>query len=128
MTHNPKIDTNPIAGIVPEGLVGRLESFQKWVLPGSPIEDVLKEAADVLRKLPPKLSDKQRLESLTFESNGYRIDSDCKSKTIRIVYFAKHNESGVLAYRLFDSSDAYEFAGRVLKAFDHVEGIDDASA
>lgn len=109
--------------VLPEGLVKRLEYFRQWVLPGSPLEDVLRDAADALRNQPTKQSDAKRLDDPTFQAHGYFIDRADEDKEVRIVFCCKPDQKGVLSYIVLDSPDAYEMAQAILKAYDQLEGV-----
>lgn len=110
-------------GIVPEGLVKRLDTMVTWEPADSPRAAALREAADVLRKLPTRFGDAARLEDGRFEAKGYRIDSDDDEKQLRLVFYSTAGQRDVLAYMLLDSAEAYEYATAILKNYDRMEGI-----
>lgn len=115
--------TEMIDGVVPEGLIKRLDSMVNWEPPDSPRAAAIREAADVLRNLPPKQSDAKRLDNLALAIKGYRIDTSEDPKEMRIVFFGLHGQKHVLGYLTFDSSEAYEFASGILRNYDELEGI-----
>lgn len=121
----PKIDIDalPPAGIVPEGLVKRLDTIATWEPADSPRAAAIKEAADVLRNMPIKLNDKKRLVSPAFQADGYRIETDVGRKEVRFICYENTDRTNLLAYLVFDSAEAYEFAGTILKAYDKVEDV-----
>lgn len=111
-------------GIVPEGLVKRLDSMVGWEPSDSPRAVALKEAADVLRNLPKKLSDERRLDDPAFQSRSYRIDTHQESSTMRIVYYGQSGQKEVLAFAVLSTPESYEMAQAILKNYDKLEGID----
>ena len=111
------------ASIVPEGLVQRLDTMVGWEPPESPRAAALKEAADVLRKLPTRQTDSDRLKDPLFVVEGYRIDTNTEAKGMRIIFFGEPDDKKVLAVTTLRSSDAYEFAQDILKKYDILEGI-----
>lgn len=112
-----------VGAVVPEGLVERLDKMRAWVLPGSPIEDVLAESADVLRKLPVRSGDADRINNPDFLAQSYSIETADEEKEVRLSMFTRHGQRGLLSYMVMGSSEAYELAHAILKAYDSVEGI-----
>lgn len=111
------------AGIVPEGLVKRLDHIATWEPADSPRALAIKEAADVLRNMPVRLRDSARIEDPRFAIKSYRIDTSVEAKEMRIVLFAEHGQRNVIGVLTFDSPEAYEYATIVLKNYDKLEGI-----
>lgn len=116
-------DTDVPGAAVPEGLVDRLVHFQQWVLPGSPIQQALKDAAAALSALPVKSSDASRLKNEAFLAKGYRIETNEKDKEMRLVFYNERGGKGTVAYMVLESPEAYEFATDVLKNYDRLEGV-----
>lgn len=115
--------TEMIGGVVPEGLVKRLDTMATWEPDDSPRAAALREAADTLRAWPPKQSDGKRLENPAFEINGYRVDPAENIKQMRIVFYGEHGQKQVLGHLTLDTPEAYEFAALILKNYDALEGI-----
>lgn len=112
-----------IGGVVPEGLVKRLDAMVGWEPADSPRAAAIKEAADVLRHLPTRQSDEKRLDDPLFLAKGYRIDTDDSAKQMRVVVFGEHGNKRVLSYSLLEANEAYEMASAILKNYDTLEGI-----
>lgn len=113
----------PVAGIVPEGLVKRLDHIATWEPADSPRAIAIKEAADTLRNMPVRMRDSARIEDERFRVKSYRIDASVEGKELRIVLFADHNQKNVCGVLTFDSTEAYEYAQLILKNYDKIEGI-----
>lgn len=115
----------PASGIVPEGLVKRLDHILTWEPADSPRGLAIKEAADVLRHMPVKMRDAERMEDSRFAVKSYRVDTSLAedAKEMRIVMYAEHAQKNVIAVLTFDSVEAYEYAQIVLKNYDKLEGI-----
>lgn len=112
-----------LGGIVPEGLVADLDKFSTWEPADSPRAAAMKLAADTLRKLPTKQSDRARFDNQDFSVKGYRIDTNAEDREMRIGFFHAPGQTQLLGYMHLTSSEAYEFAHTVLKNYDTVEGI-----
>lgn len=110
-------------GIVPEGLVKRLDTMSGWEPPNSPRAEALKEAADVLRTLPTIQKDGERLHDPHFQSHSYRIDSNKEEGEMRLVIFRNSGQKQVLGYMVMTTAESYELAQVVLKNYDQLEGI-----
>src|SRR3954468_23805605 len=106
--------------IIPEGLIDRLDLFSRETA-DDPRAAAIKEAADVLRALPGKMSDGKRLESELFAAKGYRIDTNLKDKELRIPIYGAVGNKQVLAYLVLTSPEAYEMAQLILKNYDLLE-------
>lgn len=118
-----RIDQIERAASVPPGLVALLDKMTTWEPSDSPRAAAIKQAADVLRKLPTRQTDADRLDSPAFQSKGYRIDTDVEAKNLRLVMFGASDNKQVLSYTLLDTPEVYEFASKLLKSYDELEGI-----
>lgn len=112
-----------LGGIVPEGLVKRLDTMAGWEPADSPRAAAIREAADVLRTLPTRQSDGVRLHDPHFQSHSYRIDSNKEEGEMRLVIFRNSGQQQVLGYMVMTTPESYELAQVVLKNYDLLEGI-----
>lgn len=113
----------PPGGIVPENLCRDLEKFAAWEPADSPRAIAMREAADVLRKLPVRQRDADRIDNSAFAIQSYRIDTDEESKGLRIVFYNLAGQKSILGFMELRSPAAYDFATDVLKNYDQIEGI-----
>lgn len=113
----------PPGGIVPETLVRDLEKFAAWEPADSPRATAMREAAEVLRKLPVRQRDTDRIDNKDFAIRAYRIDTAEEAKEMRIVFYNLAGQKSVLGYLELKAPAAYDFANDVLQHYDQLEGI-----
>lgn len=110
-------------GIVPENLVRELDKMAGWEPADSPRAIAMKQAADVLRDLPTRQTDSQRLDNPLLQAKGYRADTDEENKEARLVFFGDRGQKRVIGYMLLTTPETYDFGTYLLKQYDKLEGI-----
>lgn len=104
--------------------IADLDKFANWEPTDSPRATVMREAADILRKLAPRQPGGDPLDDPALQAKSFRIDTETDAKELRLAIYSDWDQKGLLGYMILATPEIYDLGTDLIRRYDNLEGIE----